>query len=140
MAAPETRLSELPLLTAAERRTLAEWSRPPLGYPAPVCVHEPVAAQAERTPDAEAVISGEKRDGERLTYRQLMNRARRLARRLAEMGVGPDVPVGLFLDRSTALMVSVLGVLEAGGAYLALEPGTRASACRPCWRMPGRRW
>ncbi|HVS00232.1 MAG TPA: amino acid adenylation domain-containing protein [Thermoanaerobaculia bacterium] len=117
VAAPETRLSELPLLTPAERLALAEWSRPPLGYPEPFCVHHPVVAQAARTPEAEAVVSG----GERLTYRQLLNRARRLARRLAAMGVGPDVPVGIFLDRSPAMMVAVLGVLEAGGAYLALE-------------------
>jgi non-ribosomal peptide synthetase component F len=58
----------------------------------------------------------------RLTFRELVTRARRLARRLAALGVGPDVPVGIFLERSPNLLVSLLAVLEAGGAYLPLDP------------------
>jgi len=82
------------------------------------CIHELFAAQARRTPAAEAVVSG---DG-RLTYRELNRRANRLARCLRQMGVGPEVPVGLCLERSAAMIVGVLGVLKAGGAYVPLDP------------------
>jgi amino acid adenylation domain-containing protein len=118
---PGRRLSELPLLTVAEQAELAAWTRPlvphPVSHQVPLLVHEGVAAQAERTPDAVAVLDGE----ESLTYRDLMTRARGLAHRLRGLGVGPDVPVGLFLERSLDMMVAVLGVLEAGGAYLPLD-------------------
>ncbi|HEX3526026.1 MAG TPA: AMP-binding protein, partial [Thermoanaerobaculia bacterium] len=77
-----------------------------------------VAAQAARHPEAEAVVCGELR----LTYRELLAEARSLARRLAGLGVGPDVPVGIFQERSPAMLVSLLAVLEAGGAYLPLDP------------------
>jgi len=115
---PGRRLSDLPLLTAAEQEELVAWSRPLTPEPPKLLVHEGVAAQAARTPGAVAVIDGD----QSLTYGELMDRARSLARRLNDLGVGPDVPVGLFLERSLDMMVAVLGVLEAGGAYLPLDP------------------
>jgi amino acid adenylation domain-containing protein len=118
-ADPGSRLSALPLLTAAERAELAAWTRPISPGPVPRLVHERVAAQALRSPDAEAVVAA----GERLTYAGLVRRARRLARRLAALGVEPDVPVGIFMQRSPEMMVALLAVLEAGGAYLPLDPG-----------------
>jgi amino acid adenylation domain-containing protein len=123
---PGRRLSELPLLTAAEQAELAAWTRPRVPHPASILVHEGVAAQAERTPDAVAVLDG----SESLTYAGLMGRARALAGRLRDLGVGPDVPVGLFLERSLDMMVAVLGVLEAGGAYLPLDPTWPAERLR----------
>ncbi|MES1244348.1 MAG: non-ribosomal peptide synthase/polyketide synthase [Acidobacteriota bacterium] len=123
---PGRRLSELPLLTEAERAELAAWTRPLVPHPAPLLVHEGVAAQAERTPDAVAVVDG----AESLTYAGLMARARSLAVRLRTLGVGPDVPVGLFLERSTDMLAAVLGVLEAGGAYLPLDPTWPADRLR----------
>jgi amino acid adenylation domain-containing protein len=123
---PGRRLSELPVLTAPEREELIAWNRPLTPEPPRLCVHEGVAAQAAKTPDAVAVIFGR----ESLTYRDLMVRARRLARRLRALGVGPDVPVGLFLERSLDMMVAVLGVLEAGGACLPLDPGYPAERLR----------
>ena len=125
---PGRRLSELPLLTAAEGEEMRAWSRPLAPEPPALLVHQGVAAQAARTPDAVAVIAGDgdgNGDGDgggSLTYGELMARACRLARRLRALGVGPDVPVGLFLERSLDMMVAVLGVLEAGGAYLPLDP------------------
>ncbi|MEA2563442.1 MAG: hypothetical protein QOH06_4946 [Acidobacteriota bacterium] len=115
---PSRRLSDLPLLTAAEQAELVAWSRPLTPEPPKLLVHEGVSAQAARTPDAVAVMDGD----QSLTYAELLDRARALAMTLRRLGVGPDVPVGLFLERSLDMMVAVLGVLEAGGAYLPLDP------------------
>jgi amino acid adenylation domain-containing protein len=123
---PGRRLSELPLLTAAERLELIEQTRPLRPAPPPLLVHAGVAAQAARTPDAVAVADG----SASLTWGELLERARGLARRLRALGVGPDVPVGLFLERSPDMMVALLGVLEAGGAYLPLDPAWPADRLR----------
>ncbi len=119
VGAPETRLSALPLLSPAERGELTAWSRPSRPWPRPWVVHERIAAQAALHPEAAAVVAG----GESLTYGELLRRSRRLAARLGGLGVGPDVPVGIFLDRSPDLAVAILGVLTAGGACLPLDPG-----------------
>ncbi|HEY3568484.1 MAG TPA: amino acid adenylation domain-containing protein [Thermoanaerobaculia bacterium] len=120
VADPGRPVSRAPLLSPAERWQLAgEWNDTALPLPLGRCLHELVAAQAARTPDAPAVVA---EDGE-LTYGELAGRAERLARRLRRLGVGPEVPVGLFAERSAALVVAVLGVLEAGGAYVPLDPG-----------------
>jgi len=82
------------------------------------CVHQLVGEQARRTPEAVAVSF----DGKSLTHAQLDARANRLAHHLRELGVGPDVLVGLCVDRSLALPVALLGILKAGGAYVPLDP------------------
>ncbi len=82
------------------------------------CLHQAVAAQAARRPSAVAVEQGT----ERWTYRRLVGSARRLARHLRTLGVGPDVVVGLCVERSPAMVVGMLAVLEAGGAWLPLDP------------------
>jgi amino acid adenylation domain-containing protein len=119
VAAPASRLSALPLLSAAERhQLLQEWNdTAPPAAPA-ACTHQLFELQAAREPAAVAVEMA----GERLTYRELDQRAGRLARRLAGLGVAPDTPVGLFVARSLALPVAVLAVLKAGGACLPLDP------------------
>jgi amino acid adenylation domain-containing protein/thioester reductase-like protein len=118
---PGLKLSRMPLLTKSEREQLAEWNRASASYPADGCIHELFEAQAARTPDAVAVVCGDRR----LTYGELNRRANRLASRLRDLGVGPEVLVGLYLERSLDLLVGVFGVLKAGGAYVPLDPTYR---------------
>ncbi|HEV2845900.1 MAG TPA: condensation domain-containing protein, partial [Thermoanaerobaculia bacterium] len=117
-ADPGRRLSELPLLSEAEREQLVV-DLNATGREVPeVCVHEGIAAQATRTPDAVAVTFGTAS----LTYRELDRRANALAHRLRGLGVGPEARVGIALERSLEMVVGVLAVLKAGGAYVPLDP------------------
>ncbi|MEO5729910.1 MAG: amino acid adenylation domain-containing protein, partial [Byssovorax sp.] len=119
VAAPEAPLVAAPLLTAKEReQLLVTWNRTAAEYPKDTPVHALFEAQVDRTPEATAVIFGE----ERLTYRELDRRANQVARYLQKLGVGPDVLVGLCLERSLAMVISILGILKAGGAYVPLDP------------------
>jgi amino acid adenylation domain-containing protein len=119
-ADPEQRLSEVSILTAAERRQLlVEWNNTWLDYPKDECVHELFEAQAERTPEAVAVVFEE----QQLTYGQLNSRANQLGHYLRKRGVGPEVIVGLCVERSLEMVVGLLGILKAGGAYVPLDPG-----------------
>jgi natural product biosynthesis luciferase-like monooxygenase protein len=102
----------------AEAELLERWNATERKVPTS-CVHRLFALQAKRTPDRTAVIAGP----ESLTYRDLDRRANRLARKLVELGVGPDQPVGLGLGRTPDLLVGMLGIQKAGGAYLPLDPG-----------------
>ncbi|HKV10346.1 MAG TPA: amino acid adenylation domain-containing protein, partial [Thermoanaerobaculia bacterium] len=116
---PEARISDLPLLAATERhQLLVEWNDTAARYPELLGLHELVEVQAACTPDAPALVFGE----QRLTYRQLNARAGALARRLHDLGCGPDVAVGVLLERSVEMVVALLGILKAGGAYLAIDP------------------
>jgi amino acid adenylation domain-containing protein/non-ribosomal peptide synthase protein (TIGR01720 family) len=116
----ERRVGELGLLTAAElRQLLGEWNDTRAEGITAVCLHQAVAAQAARTPAAVAIEMGL----ERWTYRRLVGSARLLARHLRELGVGPDAIVGLSTERSPAMVVGMLAVLEAGGAWLPLDAG-----------------
>ncbi|HEY0510559.1 MAG TPA: amino acid adenylation domain-containing protein, partial [Thermoanaerobaculia bacterium] len=117
---PERRLSELALLTDPERHQLAaEWNDVRTGYPREATIPGLFAAQVERSPDAPALVS----PAETVSYRELARRSRGLARRLRELGIGPDDLVGVFLERGPEMVVSWLAALEAGGAYLPLDPG-----------------
>jgi amino acid adenylation domain-containing protein len=119
VANPTQRLSRLPLLTAAEQhRLLVEWNETPAEFPEDVCLHELLATQVERTPDAVAMVCEDRH----LTYRELNREANRLAHYLATLDVGPGVLVGLCLPRALELMVGLLGVLKAGGVSLPLDP------------------
>ncbi|HEX9935824.1 MAG TPA: amino acid adenylation domain-containing protein, partial [Longimicrobium sp.] len=122
-ACPDARLSRVTLLTRAERRQVVEeWSRAPAEHPvvppAGACIHELFAARAERTPEALAVVCGE----DALTCRELDARANRLARRLVGLGAGPEVRVGVCLERSAESVVAMLAVFKAGATYLPLDP------------------
>ncbi|HEX6865307.1 MAG TPA: condensation domain-containing protein, partial [Thermoanaerobaculia bacterium] len=109
------RLSELPLLPVEERCLLFEiWNRNEIEVSEGL-IHERIAAQAARTPEAVALAGA-------FTYAGLQERAVRLARLLRRLGVGPDVPVGIHLERSPEMVAAVLGVLNAGGGYLPLDP------------------
>ncbi|HEU4883568.1 MAG TPA: amino acid adenylation domain-containing protein, partial [Longimicrobium sp.] len=111
------------VLPEAERRQVVEaWNRTDAEYPADRCIHELFEAQVERTPDATAVAF----EGERLTCAELNRRANRLAHHLRSLGVGPDVRVGICVERGPEMVVGFLGVLKAGGAYVPLNPGQPA--------------
>jgi amino acid adenylation domain-containing protein len=116
--APERRLSALSMLTAAERAQLAAWNDTLATYPEGLTLSRLLAAQIERTPDAVALLH----EGEELTYRQLGRRVGALAGELRRRGVGPEVRVGLYFERSPELVVGLLGVVAAGGAYVPLDP------------------
>jgi amino acid adenylation domain-containing protein len=96
---------------------MVEWNLTKVGYPDDVCLHELTAEQAQRTP--EAIVS----DGRtRLSFAELDERAGRLASHLRQLGVGPDELVGVCMQRSTDVVVALLGILKAGGAFVPLEP------------------
>jgi amino acid adenylation domain-containing protein/non-ribosomal peptide synthase protein (TIGR01720 family) len=115
----DVRLSELELVGPAERaRVVEEWNHTWAEPPAESCVHRLFEEWASRTPDAEAVALGERS----LTYRELNGRANRLAHRLVRLGVGPEVRVGVLLERSPEMVSAMLAVLKAGGAYVPLDP------------------
>ncbi len=117
-ADPDLPLSAIPLLDDAERRMLlADWSATGAADPAPRPLHETFAAQAARRPHAAALVFG----GATVTYGELDRRSAALARRLAALGVGPDVCVGVCMERSPAMVAGLLAVLRAGGAYVALD-------------------
>ncbi len=119
VAAPDRRLSELPLLSPAERtQALEQAGDPARSFPWEGCVHERFAAWARRDPGAEAVAC----EGDSLTYGELDARAERVARRLRRLGVGLESRVGLFCERSLEMVAGILGVLKAGGAYVPLDP------------------
>ncbi|MGC5568951.1 amino acid adenylation domain-containing protein, partial [Streptomyces sp. FR-108] len=112
-------VGELPVLGADERlRVVEEWNADVVPLPGVGGVHELIAARALAGPDAVAVVS----DGVVLTYGGLMARAGGLARRLGELGVGAESVVGLCLPRGVDMVVAMVGVWQAGAAYLPLDP------------------
>ena len=118
--APGRAIGSLDVLPEAERRMVVEeWNRTDAEYPADRCIHELFEAQAARTPGAVAVRFEE----ESLTYAELNERANRLAHHLRGRGVGPEVRVGICLERGLEMVVAILAVLKAGGAYVPLDPG-----------------
>ncbi len=116
-AEPTGRLSGVPLLRGAERAQVLEGWNATAVLP-PACIHETFAAQAARTPHAPALLCGD----QVLTYAELDARANRLAHLLRRRGVAPDVRVALCLERGPEMVVALLGVLKAGGAYACLDP------------------
>src|SRR6185503_20258056 len=112
-------ISNATLLDAAERELVtAGWNATARDYPADLCLHDLVERQVRRTPDAPALRLGRTV----LTYAELNARANQLARFLRTRGVGPDVHVGICLQRSLDLIVAMLAVLKAGGAYVPIDP------------------
>jgi amino acid adenylation domain-containing protein len=119
VADPNGQLSKLPLLTDYERQQLlVDWNETGTDYPREQSIPQLFEARAERTPNAVAVVF----EGEQLTYRQLNSRANQLAHFLRKRGVGPEVLVGLCVERSPEMIVGLLGILKAGGAYVPLDP------------------
>ncbi|HKD03123.1 MAG TPA: amino acid adenylation domain-containing protein [Terriglobales bacterium] len=118
-ADPEQRIADLPLLTESEeRKLLVEFNSTTAEYPRTASVVTLFEAQAGKTPNAVAMVF---RD-EQLSYRQLNERANRIAHHLRKAGVGPDVLVGIYVERSLDMVAGILGILKAGGAYVPLDP------------------
>ena len=127
LANPEERVSALPLLTAAERhQLLEEWTHTASEYPRDQTLVDLFLAQARLCPQAEALVS----PSARLTYRQLACAASLVAKRLHALGVGKETRVGLCLERSWAMVAGLLGTLQAGAAYVPLDPAYPAERLR----------
>ena len=123
-AAPESHIADLPLLTDAERnQILVQWNNTRTDYPKNACLHELIETQAERTPDATALIY----EQEQLSYGELNARADQLAHYLRKLGVGPEVLVGICMERSIEMIVGLLAIVKAGGAYVPLDPAYPAA-------------
>jgi amino acid adenylation domain-containing protein/non-ribosomal peptide synthase protein (TIGR01720 family) len=124
VARPSTLLSELSLLTEAERRQLLlEWNESTAEYPLFSCIHHLFEAQVRRAPAAVAARAG----AASLTFAELDQRANQLAHHLLESGLGPEAVVGLLLEHSCETLIAILGVLKAGCAYLPLDPSHPAA-------------
>ncbi|HYG65747.1 MAG TPA: non-ribosomal peptide synthase/polyketide synthase, partial [Thermoanaerobaculia bacterium] len=128
--APSSPVGGLALLSAAELSQLTEWSSGTGdSQRVGICLGELFEAQVDRTPEAVALVWGE----EELRYAELAERSNRLAHYLRRLGVGPERVVGICLERTAELVVAVLGVLKAGGAYLPLDPAYPAQ--RLSWML-----
>ncbi|NMX75563.1 non-ribosomal peptide synthetase [Pseudomonas sp. WS 5532] len=115
----EHRIGELPMLAADEQQVLVQaWNQTAQAYPTAQGVHRLIEEQVQRTPDAPALVFG----ATTLSYAQLDARANQLAHALREQGVGPDVLVGICVERSVEMVVGLLAILKAGGAYVPLDP------------------
>jgi amino acid adenylation domain-containing protein len=119
VSSPEKLLSELPLLTDEERqRLLYEWNETRKIYPSEQCLHQLFEQQCEKTPEGLALVSGTTK----LTYEELNARANQVAQHLLTSGVRAETLVGILMERSVEMVVSLLGVLKAGAAYVPLDP------------------
>ncbi|MFD2171160.1 amino acid adenylation domain-containing protein [Tumebacillus lipolyticus] len=132
---PDADLHALRMLTdREEQQLLGEWTQIERASEPIICLHHRFEEQVAATPEAEAIVCGE----QRLTYRELNERANRLAHYLQRQGVVPETLVALCLERSPEMVVAVLGVLKAGGAYVPIDPtyppdriATMLSVCNP---------
>jgi amino acid adenylation domain-containing protein len=119
IADPGRRLTDLPMLTQAERhQLLVTWNDTSVPYLQDTCIHQLFEAQVARIPDAVAVVC----EDQELTYGALNSRANQLAHHLRTLGVGPETLVGICAERSFEMVVGLLGILKAGGAYVPLDP------------------
>ncbi|NES25590.1 MAG: AMP-binding protein [Symploca sp. SIO3E6] len=116
---PEQRVGFLPLLRSEElHQLLVSWNNTQIDYPQDKCIHQLFAEQVKQRSDNIAVVFG----NEQITYWDLNAKANQLAYYLQSLGVGPDVIVGICIERSVEMLVGLLGILKAGGAYLPLDP------------------
>jgi amino acid adenylation domain-containing protein len=119
VADPHQKISTMPLLSKEEwRQSVVEWNSATSEQGGSRCMHELFEEHAERTPDAVAVVYEE----EELNYYELNRRANQLAHYLNKLGVGPQVLVGICVERSVEMIVGLLGILKAGGTYVPLDP------------------
>jgi amino acid adenylation domain-containing protein len=126
-ANPRQVVSELPVLSDAERRHLiVEWNNTRMDYPRDQCVHQLISSQASSTPQAIAAVCGDRQ----LTYAELDGTANRLAHFLHRRSVVTGDRVAICLDRSLEMLIGVLGILKSGAAYVPLDPEFPAERIR----------
>ena len=119
IANPQQSVGLLPLLSEQEQKQLlVDWNQTQADYPQDSCIYQLFETQVERNPDAVAVVF----ENQQLTYTELNCLANRLAHYLQTLGVGPEVLVGISVERSLDMIVGLLAILKAGGAYLPLDP------------------
>ncbi|MBW4447044.1 MAG: amino acid adenylation domain-containing protein [Spirirestis rafaelensis WJT71-NPBG6] len=119
VANPDQCIADLPILTASEQQQiLFDWNDTETEYPDNLCIHQLFEQQVERTPDAIALVF----ENQQLTYRELNNRANKTAHYLQQLGVKPDLLVGIYTERCLEMVVAILAIMKAGGAYLPLDP------------------
>ncbi|HEY9873030.1 MAG TPA: amino acid adenylation domain-containing protein, partial [Candidatus Obscuribacterales bacterium] len=119
VANPDRPISTLPLLTAAEQhQILLGWNNTQTNYSENRCLHQLIEQQAEKYPDNIAVVFAD----QKLTYKELNQRANQLAHYLQKLGIKPEMPVGIYVERSLEMIIGLLGILKAGGAYVPLDP------------------
>lgn len=116
---PEVTISQLNILSDRQlQKLLVEFNNTNVNYSQDKCIHQIFEEQVSRTPDAIALVF----EQQQLTYAQLNIRANQLAHHLRQQGVGPEVLVGLYVERSPEMVMGLLGILKAGGAYIPLDP------------------
>jgi amino acid adenylation domain-containing protein/non-ribosomal peptide synthase protein (TIGR01720 family) len=118
LKAPDLPVTRIPLLTDAEKQLLIEWNQTETAYPKDRTIIDIFQAQAEKTPDAVAVVF----EDQQLSYRELNENANQLAHYLITLGVRAETLVGICMERSLGMVVGLLGILKAGGAYMPLDP------------------
>ncbi|MGC9395827.1 MAG: amino acid adenylation domain-containing protein [Anaerolineae bacterium] len=119
VTSPYESIATLPILTEAEKQQiLVDWNDTATDYPQDRCAHHGFELQAQKTPDAVAIIAGQ----QRFTYHEINARANQLARYLHKLGAGPETLIGLYIERSAEAVIGLLGILKAGAAYLPLDP------------------
>ncbi|NEQ78401.1 MAG: amino acid adenylation domain-containing protein, partial [Okeania sp. SIO2C9] len=119
VANPQEKISQLPLITAAEKqKILQEWKNTKTDYPTDKCIHQLFENVAEKNPNVVALIFEE----QQLTYTQLNEKANQLAHHLLSLGISPETPIGIYIDPSLERIVGLLAILKAGGAYVAIDP------------------
>jgi amino acid adenylation domain-containing protein len=113
------RIRDLPLLPETEKwQLLNEWQGKQIEFPGNVCIHELFERQVELTPNAPALVF----DKQTLTYSELNSRANQLAQHLRKLGVGPEELVAICMERTPLMIIGLLGILKAGGAFVPLDP------------------
>ena len=117
-ANPNPLLTDLPMLNDADRKKLLKWNDTLMTFPEKATIHQLFEAQVESNPDNVALVC----EDNRMTYRELNDRANQLASNLRRVGVGPEVLVGICVERSLEMVVGLFGILKAGGAYVPLDP------------------
>ncbi|MCP4709341.1 MAG: AMP-binding protein, partial [Planctomycetes bacterium] len=116
---PKQPISELPILTEDELdQLLIDWNQTEADYARDKCLPELFQAQVEKTPEAVALVF----EDQQSTYRELNQRANRLAHYLQKLGVGPEVLVAICIERSLEMVIGLYAILKAGGAYVPLDP------------------
>ena len=116
---PDQRIGTMPILTGTERhQLLVSWNDTQRAHPQDRCIHQLFEDQVSRIPENVAIVCG----GQKLTYHELNTKANQVAHTLQQQGVGPEILVGILMERSLELVIGLLGILKAGGAYVPLDP------------------